>query len=356
MTDRDFLSSHLYDTTVEPSPSFDAGVHRRVRRIRRFQQIRSSSLQLILVGLLGVAAWQRGIWQSLRYPDGPPQQAAARAGSVWLVQQQAPDGQWNAADGGGHPSYSPGVSALATLALLHAPDPVDSVVLERADRYLQKSLDASVQPHAGGPELYNRLLSLNTLIELQQRYPQRQRKQLIDRELSFLLRRQQPDGGWGYLNDDPFGYGATSRSTSNSAVTWWVCHLLQHAPGPALPGVANAQERGKDWLAQRSIPQSGVAYQPGGPVAQPDDALFWMAARNLSQVQNPPTTDIQTPDAYRDLFRTRVLGHPEPLQSVYAGQAVDGGWMRTDDRWWKAGGRIYLTAVSLLSLVPQGGV
>jgi hypothetical protein len=233
---------------------------------------------------------------------------------------------------------------------------VDPGVIRRAAGYLDAQLRTGDPQTLSGPEYYNHLLTLNTLLELQNRAPDPERRALVERALTHLVRQQQPDGGWGYAEEQPLSYGRLHRPSSNSAVTWWVCHLLEKHRGVRIPGGERALAAGQDWLAARLESPDAIAYQVDGPAARSDDALFWMAARDVASLETRGKMDVHTPDAYRDVFRTRALQATRALKDVYAGQNRDGAWDRPDDRWWKAGGRIYVTAASVLSLVPQGGV
>src|SRR5690606_2183211 len=91
--------------------------------------------------------------------------ASAAMGIDWLVDAQNSDGSWQSDKWGGHPAFTDGVSALATLALLNAPNPVNRDVLDQAVRSLE---DAVLEPNRQkleGPQFYNRMLTLYTLSE-----------------------------------------------------------------------------------------------------------------------------------------------------------------------------------------------
>lgn len=355
--DTDFVTRRLSNDPARPSPNFDEDVLCRVRRHRRAGKIRRVSMNGILVFLLGLTAWENGWLRDMGIVGKSRQRESALKGVEWLLAAQHGDGRWDAAEWGGHVNYSQGVSALATLALLHAPEPVDRARIEAAAEYLQSRLREQRTGGAlSGSEYYNHLLALNTLISLRVHAPDRERERLVDDALRDLIRRQQPDGGWGYEEEQPFGYERAHRPSSNSAVTWWVCHLLDKHRGRPLPGGARALAAGRNWLRDRLDSPHAIAYQVDGPSARADDALFWMAARDISALETTDLPAITTPDAYRDVFRTRALHRALALDEIYAGQMDDGAWNRPGDRWWKAGGRIYVTASSILSLVPQGGV
>jgi len=336
------------------SPEFTDRVLNRVQRHRRRRRVRDravrSALALCLLGSAGLVARQRGWFES-----PAPRVASANAGVAWLARTQQADGGWDAESWGGHPEFSPGVSALATLALLHAPDPADPSAVEAAADYLERTLQIHTTGEYTGPGFYNHLLALNTLLEIDSRRPDTDRRARLREALHTLVRHQHADGGWGYIGESPLAYGAADRDLSNSAVTWWVCRLLRRGRHLRLPGAEHALEQGEDWLAQRFRSRENIEYRPGGSHrAGPDDALYWMAAEQLADIDPSSPRNTYIPDAYRDVFRMRALAGHAPLESVYRGQDEGGAWNRPADRWWAAGGKVYVTAASVLSLVPKG--
>lgn len=352
-TDHDLLEE-LRKPLAEPSDHFGDDVIRQVRGLRRRKQRRDllaqGVLTVCLLVTLGLLVRQRG-W--LYTPPG--RVASAQAGVDWLLGRQRADGGWDAAGAGGHPAFSQGVSALATLALLHAPDPAPPEAVESAAGYLARSV-ASHQPgQRPGPEFYNHLLSLDALLELEARRPDPARRELLKKSLHALVRHQLPDGGWGYDGETPMAYAVSERAVSNSAVTWWMAHLLRKGGGLRLPGADEALRRAEHWLAARFKGPLDIRYRPGGDFeAGPENALYWMAVRNMSAPASPPDAGELKPDAYRDLFRIQVLRNRAPIETVVRNQSRNGAWEDPEDRWWSAGGTVYVTAASVLSLVPQG--
>lgn len=324
-------------------------------RIRRDHQRHQQFHQLAVLGLVALSAytWVKHQQDPMRLHDQPPSPrvASAQNGVSWLLQAQNPDGGWSAENWGGHPRFSVGVSALATLALLNAPDPVDPQAMEEAIRQLEQQLAKDLNASGPGPQLYNLILNLHTLAEVQKQQPTSQRQVLLTRAYRHLLRYQQDQGGWGYLDQNPLAY--QQADNANAAVTWWVCHLLKTRPAFSLPGADQALAKGRNWLAKRKQVSGEMMYQPGNPhTAGPDEALFWMAASFL-KIDSVKAGEYPA-DAYRDFFRLQLRPDDRLLASVQAEQQTDGAWENDQDRWWRAGGKVYLTAMSVLSQVPQG--
>ncbi len=345
--DTDFLPPA---SDPEISPAFQDEV---INRIHHFHRRRQRMVNLVVFCLvLSVSFYIRRTKNA--YREIPVKQdtrvASAAKGVDWLVEAQNDDGTWNTGNLGGHAAFADGVSALATLALLNAPDPVNRDVLEKAVNALEQSMGDAHRKTLQGPEFYNWVLSLHTLAEVEKQMPDPERKALLTRSYNDLLKRQLADGGWGYLDEQPMGY--IQNASSNSAVTWWVCNLLKNRPALKVPGAENALARGNQWLNARQLSDGKIAYQSNEAiVADKEDALFWM---NALQGMKPLALEVAGQDAYRDYFRTAVVQADADLKTIQKQQTENGSWTNPQDRWWRAGGQVYLTALSVLSQVPKG--
>ncbi|MDF3128187.1 hypothetical protein P0Y35_03150 [Kiritimatiellaeota bacterium B1221] len=334
----------------EISPEFQDEV---ISRIHHFHRRRQRIVNLVVFGLVLTTSFYVRRTRNA-YREIPVKQdarvASAAKGVEWLVEAQKDDGTWDTGNSGGHAAFADGVSALATLALLNAPDPVNREVLEKAVHSLEQSMGEPHKKPLQGPEFYNWMLSLHTLAEVEKQMPNPHRQKLLTQSYTNLLRRQLSDGGWGYLDEQPMGY--IQNVSSNSAVTWWICHLLKNRPALHVPGAEKALARGTAWLDERRMTDGKVAYQSSNNIiADKDDALFWMIAlQNIGQTSSSVTGS----DAYRDFFKTAVVQTDADLKAIQQRQTPDGSWVNPQDRWWRAGGQVYLTAMSVLSQVPKG--
>jgi len=324
----------------DPGETFTASVLTRVRRLRRRrrqQRLASTTLCALLLAAGGYH-WMRST------PPADPRLASLRAGEHWLLSTQEADGSWKAESWGGHTRFTPGVTALATLALLEN-DP--SPAATRAGAWLLARLDSPGHHLEEGPVLYNHLLSLHALVELQRLEPDPARTLRIQQALRHLLRLQQSDGGWGYVAEEPLGYSAARRARSNSAVTWWVRELLRASTdlldGEITPALAKAER----WLADCFETPNAVRYHPLGGGVSPETALYWMAAVWREDKSAEPAIP-QRADFYRDYFRSQTL--PGTATPKIGTQTPDGSWSANDDRWGRAGGNVYTTATALLAL------
>ncbi|MCC5850190.1 MAG: hypothetical protein JJU29_19055, partial [Verrucomicrobia bacterium] len=278
----DFLKE-LPAKQVEPRDDFTLGVLRQVHRIRhRRQTAKLMAIHFVLAMIVGGGLLTRSRIQQDRLPfsvhrGSEATMASAIAGTGWLVAHQEANGAWAPEAWGGHARFSSGVTALATLALLHAPDGNTGDAIPKATEYLRSQLASHAPFHREGPELYNHLLTLKALLEIQNRYPHPDLAAELRATLAHTIRQQHSEGGWGYTLDTPMGYGMDSRTRANSAVTWWICDLLHDARNLGVPGAARARERGQQWLAQCFSPEHGPAYHPGSPPASPESALYLVA-------------------------------------------------------------------------------
>jgi len=327
----------------DPGDSFTGAVLADVRRIRRRrkQQRRAGATLALLLLVSGTLHWMRG--------SAPvdPRLASLHAGQSWLLQTQEADGSWRAEIWGGHPRFTPGVSALATLALLqNGPSPA----AQRAGGWLLARLRPDTLHLEEGPVFYNHLLSLHALVELERQAPEDGRRLELQRAMRQLLRLQQEDGGWGYARELPLGYGAGQRARSNSAVTWWVRELLR-AGAELLDGdIPPALSRADQWLAGCFEQANAVRYHPLSTGVSPESALYWMAA--LWREDTPPeSASLQRTDFYRDYFQS-LTAPPAPGSKIRT-QTPDGSWSADGDRWGRAGGNVYTTATALLALTAQ---
>lgn len=318
---------------VDPT-RFEQGVLKGVRRARAARRARHRAFACLAFTLLGAGIlWRTG--GQARLPE-TTLSAELSPEAAWLLARQDPGGAWRAEAWGGHERFSPGVSALATLALLENLPARHNGAVEQAAVHLQSTFNPNAPLHLEGPDLYNHLLGLKALLAVERKFPDPERAGLLRQALHALARQQQPDGGWGYAAESPLGYSVASDTRSNSAVTWWVCELLRDGRFLSVPGTEQALERGETWLHLCFAEPHNPRYHPDSPPANTNGALYWMA-RTHSGIAGSHAPASPRPDAYRDMIRSRV--DPQSLPKPPT----------PEDRWWRAGGQVYATAASLLA-------
>jgi hypothetical protein len=263
---------------------------------------------------------------------------------AWLCQNQEPDGSWNAEKWGGNRRFEIALTALPTLALLSAESltPQGSSAVANAIRWLQEQ-----QTDTGffGPNFqgasYNQSIATLALLHAYQRRPDAALKHSLDAALANLLARQTDDGGWGYLQSP----------LADRSITEWHVEALELASTLGWEDARKNLARARKWLADHPRPSHDAEEPPDSPSAL-------LAHGSGGNVRGSAKMDF-----YQAYFLTAALkqNYDEPsrrqlaairrallLQQVSEGS--DSGSWPAGDRWGRAGGRLYSTALASLSL------
>lgn len=347
---------------------------------------RAAALMLLAASL---AVW---IWNTLPRSgaDGiasvPEKRARTVSDSVllaahWLVSAQEADGRWTSRRWQAHPSIETALNALAVLSLLEAhrldPETDMNMAIRRALGHLSARIDDTGR---FGPPIpaahYNHAPATLALMQGRAIAPEAVSDAIIDQALAWITRTQNPDGGWGYL-DDP-------DQRSNLGITYWNLHVLHTAYLHDHTRVEHDIRRAVRWVQANRAENQGFAYHRS-PAAQPPgagasaamDAMGLLCLRVPGQDFAPrhqPAVDrllshtrgaATDRDYYRDYLLTaalRDIGANETATAmmtirsrVRRRQVVQGplaGSWNPDDRWSAAGGRLYATAMAVLSQQP----
>ena len=338
--------------------------------------LRAAALWAVLLGV-GLVAGRHGLRHS-----APATTAAAphthrqvtEQAVDWLRHAQEPDGRWDTARWGAQKMYGPGITALALLALLNesatpSDTPSDDTV-EKGLRYLVsiQAPDGRFGTLCSGTP-YNQGLATLALLEADAQQPRPEWKEALRLALGYIVNTQQPGGGWGYPREAP--------DRSNSSITVWQVQALIRARQLGHTDLREHIEKGLAWLSKLTDPEGRVGYSrardfPYGHEtltaagalcmlkADADDAL-----RHPERVQALHNAAQQNGriDYYRYYFLTRALaaeGREPSLQLLSDLQTQltqaqnregehSGSW-EPGDRWSSAGGRVYTTAMAVLSL------
>jgi hypothetical protein len=262
----------------------------------------------------------------------------------WFCQNQEPDGSWNAEKWGGNRRFEIALTALPTIALLSAEwnTTHGKAAVTKATRWLreQQSADGSFGPDFQGMS-YNQAIATLALFHAYQRQPDTKLKHSLDAALANILARQTGDGGWGYRRSP----------IADRSITEWHVEALELA---STLGWKNAQQnlaRARKWLADHPHPRTDAEE----PVDSPSALLARSGDGNVIGSAKM--------DFYQAYFLTAALKrkYDEPsrqqlaairrallLQQVSDGS--DSGSWPAGDRWGRAGGRLYSTALASLSL------
>ncbi len=297
----------------------------------------------------------------------------------WLVTAQEPDGRWASRRWQAHPSFETALNGLATLSLIEAhrldPDPELAGAIRHALDHL------SAHKHAEGrfgPDFaaahYNHAPATLALMHGHGLMPGTVPDMIIDEALAWIMKTQNRDGGWGYL-DDP-------DKLSKLSITYWNIQVLRTAHAQDRAHVTDSLQQAIEWVHANRAENRGFAYQrqPQSPTATVSATLNAMGFLCL----NDPSTGIATrlrpaieslmsdaqatasdPDYYRDYMLATAL------QSIHTDDAAStvteirervrqrqidqgplaGSWS-PDDPWSGTGGRLYTTAMAVLSQKP----
>lgn len=255
----------------------------------------------------------------------------------WLCHQQEADGSWAPEKWGGLAQFKVALSALPMLAILSSdtPSAEQLAAVERSAAWLSAQQNASGgfgPSFQGSP--YNQSIATFALLRAYQRQPGSVPKPVLDAALGAILKRQTADGGWGYLRS-PF---------ADRSITEWHFEALRIADSLGWD-VRASLERARVWLA---------AHREGGG-AEPADSPSALLAQSASV--SPEFDFHRTYFAVAALRQGATASHGGQraairqalLTSQSAIGAETGSWA-PNDRWGRAGGRLYSTALASLSL------
>jgi hypothetical protein len=262
----------------------------------------------------------------------------------WFCQNQEPDGSWNAEKWGGNRRFEIALTALPTLAMLRAESlsPQGTAAVAKATRWLreQQSADGSFGPDFSGMA-YNQAIATLALVHAYQRQPDTELKRSLDAALASILARQTGDGGWGYQRSP----------RADRSITEWHIEALELASALGWENARPNLARARKWLADHSNLRRDAEEPADSPSALLARAGDWNVISSAKL------------DFYRAYFLTAALkrGRDEPSRLRLAAirkalllrQVSDGsdsGSWPADDRWGRAGGRLYSTALASLSL------
>ncbi|MCX6997665.1 MAG: hypothetical protein NTV49_11405 [Kiritimatiellaeota bacterium] len=276
----------------------------------------------------------------------PDETAAIHQALAWLESTQEADGCWNTARWGAQPEYTVGVTALALLALCaDRPAALSGPRAENLRRgldYLVRQQDARGQFGPDGAcALYNQSMATLALLEAGARQPEAAWHAAAGRGLAFIRAEQRATGGWGYAHGP--------RDAVNASVTVWQLQALIRAGTLDFADVRPTVARGLAWLEQTVNPADGLGYR------QPNDAPFGHEALADAGILCRSKSKAHASVDHARLAQMLQADHAAAGQRVAvltrqirAGPAA-GSW-EPGDRWSRAGGRIYATAMAVLTL------
>ncbi|MCI0339761.1 MAG: hypothetical protein L0216_01205 [Planctomycetales bacterium] len=329
-------------------------------------------------------------------------EAAVAAGLRWLKNHQDPDGQWscdnfqknckkNICEGkGSNAEYSCGVTGIALLAFLGAGNSMRAgpykEVVKKGLKYLVsvQSPDGCLGPKTGdGHYMYNHLICTMALSEaygLSGMTPQL--KAPAQKAVEFMMQAQNPYLGWRY---------GIRPGDNDTSMTGWAVLALKSAKLSELEVPPEGFQGAKNWFdkvtddsfyktgytqkgdngarlpeAQKFAPSeamTAVAVTSRVFMGEPSDSPKLKGGATLLKNMPPKWDPESTNDFYYwyygtlamfqmggDFWKVWNTAMKEALvKTQRRGGDEDGSW-DPSDAWGGAGGRVYSTAINILSL------
>lgn len=264
----------------------------------------------------------------------------------WLCKHQEADGSWDAVKWGGLNQFKVALSALPTLALLSAEelDAEHVASVQRSVEWLQRQQSDTGMfgpVFQGAP--YNQSIATLALLRVYQRQPQWVSKPALDQALKTMLSRQTADGSWGYLRS-PFG---------DRSITEWHVEALRLASAAGWENVRESLARAERWL------DANPALSAKEPIDSPSELIAQAGSPGaLATQQGTSTLNLDFQRAYLVTTHSKrakvadqtVEGIRKFLMHCQERQGTENGSWAPNDRWGRAGGRLYSTAMASLSL------
>lgn len=311
----------------------------------------------------------------LRPQAGMNYDQRAGAAVAWLCSAQEPDGHWDAAKWGAQKNYTPGITALAVLALLKQDEnalngPHAGTICRALDYLLSQQNEEGRIGALNSGTPYNQGIATLALLEACGRLQDARWEKASTRSLAYIRSTQQSSGGWGYPR--------AAADSGNTSITVWQLQALLKANTMGRDDVQPSLEKGMAWLNGVVDADGRVGYARASDFPYGHETLTAAGALCFLSDKNRAAPSPHLPrilqalrdaahrqsdvDYYRLYFMTQALAAAggtdtdlaaklrEALVLCQAGTGGQTGSFETQDRWSSAGGRVYATAMAVLAL------
>ncbi|MFW6108288.1 MAG: prenyltransferase/squalene oxidase repeat-containing protein [bacterium] len=315
----------------------------------------------------------------------PRAEGAVQAGLRWLARAQEPDGSWSCRRWGGSGSHGVGVTGLALLAFLGAGYTQEKGPFRATIRRGLAWLHAGQRPNGQFPwrTFYEQGIATLAVTEAHALTASPQLRRMAQQAVDYLCETQPEHGGVRYG-------GPVPRQEGDLSVTAWQIMALKSASAAGLDVPPQAFDRARAFLDAvdrgegRSAYLVGKAEPAAGPTAigmlcrlflgGDEETVRAAAAWLLDHVQSDGAPGQGRGRLVGDLYFTyyattalfQVGGEPwaawnalfrEPLVETQVTtvrgrrrRSLHGSWEPAAHAWGRRGGRVYTTAMALLSL------
>lgn len=336
--------------------------------------LRIAAIALMLAGVGALALHL--MYHTAEEPTAPsPKIGAVDKGTKWLLAKQTLSGDWDATALGGKPEYDTALNGLAILALSRANGETGILraSLGRAAACLikQQAENGRLGKDVDGT-MYNHGVATLALLEVYRITQDEQWRTPITKALTFILNRQSPAGGWGYVE--------SRNSPPNTSVTAWQVQSLLQADKLGWQENRKAVRKALAWMAGPVNKNGYFGYEGPRPLSEASNSLTMMGAYCVLSAQHIDVPGgpafmarvmqgmgslvVEKPDDYYGaFFFSSALAEATPgifEDSIVAAQDAllacqqtagsnAGAWL-ANDRWGSSGGMLYSTSMAMLAL------
>jgi hypothetical protein len=223
-------------------------------------------------GAAGAYGDPSGLGKFVAEGGSPSSERAVDAGLRWLMRAQSPDGRWSAANwqhlekhpnigtNAGSDRYDVGVSGLALMAFIAHGNTHRSGQFKRTvNMGLRWLLDQQRQDGSlgfeGGEDIYNHAIAAMTLAEafgVSRDFKLREKAQ---RAIDFCVQAQNPGQGWRY---------GVKPGDNDSSVTGWMVLALKSARSAGLVVPTETFDGARNWFERVTDRDGTAGYQQRG--------------------------------------------------------------------------------------------
>ena len=362
--DEEMLSDPVIEDTSDPLEALSEGAIGDVATIA----VRAEEGVFGNVGVYGVRNPRRRASVGRRYGLSFESEQAVTAGLEWLARAQEADGHWDAKKWGSGGAYDLGVTGLATLCFLGAGHTSQTGKYQRNVRRAAQWLEAR-QAGSGSfnpATFYEQGIATMAVSELYGMTHNRGYRKMAQDAVDFIISIQPEDGG--------FGYGGAGADTS---VTGWQIMAIKSAKLSELNVPQKAIDRSNRYLREAIDATGRTSYQKsqnGGSECMTSVGLLCRLFLNWDtkhdDVQKAGDIISKAGPALNNLYYTyygtlsmfmlhagkstwkdwnKKFQGPLMAQQVTQGPQK-GSWAPEGHVYGSHGGRVYTTAMAILSL------